>query len=94
MVIVGVFTPAGATAELILATEDMGLPNGPENSLVVQLQNAQDALEAPNGDYRSDAINKLYAFINAVEAQRGNTLTDEQADLLISAASNIISALN
>jgi len=36
------------------------------------------------------AINKLNAFINQVEAQRGKKITDEDADVLISAAQRII----
>jgi hypothetical protein len=40
------------------------------------------------------AINTLNAFINAVEAQLGNNLTDAEADELISAAQAIINSLS
>ena len=39
------------------------------------------------------AINALGAFMNAVEAQRGNKITDEQADMLIADAQYIIGVL-
>ena len=48
--------------------------------------------DAPANDIA--AIGKLQAFINKVEAQRGNRLTDEQADTLVAAASDIIDDLN
>ena len=56
--------------------------------------NALAALDAANAGNRNDAINKLEAFINSVEAQRGKELTDEQAELLGSYARYIVEALN
>ena len=52
-----------------------------------------DALNAANAGDREDAVNKLQAFINAVEAQSGNQLTVEQADQLIAAANRIIAVI-
>ena len=40
-------------------------------SLTKQLNNTFIALDAANADTRNDAINHLNAFINAVNAQRG-----------------------
>jgi hypothetical protein len=40
------------------------------------------------------ALNSLQAFINAVEAQRGQAITETQADELIAAAEEIISLLD
>lgn len=40
--------------------------------------------------HQNAAANKLEAFINQVEAQRGKKITDEQADELIADAQRII----
>lgn len=85
--------PAQAIEDLVNIIEAMNLQKGINNSLDVKLQAAQDAIEALNADLRNDAIHKLEAFINAVEAQRGKTLTDVQADLLVGLADDIISDL-
>ncbi len=39
------------------------------------------------------AVNTINAFINAVEAQRGNKISDEDADMLISIANVIINKI-
>jgi hypothetical protein len=75
---------------LVERVESMNLQQGIENSLDAKLQNVQDAIEAFNADNRNDAINKLNAFINAVEAQRGNQILNEQADYLITEAQKLI----
>ena len=66
---------------------------GIENSLDTKLASALDALEDANANNDGAAVNKLEAFINEVEAQRGNKITDEQADALGAAAQAIIDAL-
>lgn len=71
----------------------MNLQQGIENSLDAKLENAQDALLAANAGNRNDAVNKLEAFVNAVEALRGKALTDAQADQLVSVANSIIAIL-
>ncbi len=78
------------TADLLDLIEEMNLKQGIDNSLDSKIQHVQDALDAANAGNRGDAINKLYAFINAVEAQRGKALTDEQADMLVEEALQII----
>jgi parallel beta-helix repeat protein len=83
-------TPEQATCDLIDLVESMNLQQGIDNSLDAKLTSALDALEALNADKRNDAINKINAFINEVEAQREKKLTNEQADLLIAAAQEII----
>ena len=40
------------------------------------------------------AINQINVFINQVEAQRGKKLTDEEADMLIEYATNLINSLS
>ena len=86
-------TPTEAIENLNTTVEDMNLQQGIDNSLDAKLQAVQDALVSANADLRNDAINKLEAFINAVEAQRGGKLTDAQANQLVALANNIISAL-
>lgn len=55
-----------------------------------KLTNVLSSIQALNAGQRSDAVNKLYAFINAVEAQRGKEITNDQANYLVSEAQNII----
>lgn len=86
-------TPESAIENLIAHVESMNLQQGIDNSLDTKLTSASDALEALNADQRNDAVNKLNAFINEVEAQRGKKLTNEQADLLIAAAQEVISLI-
>lgn len=71
----------------------MNIKQGIQNSLDAKLENAKKSLEAVKAGNRQDAINKLQAFINECEAQRGKALTNEQADLLISKAQVIITLL-
>lgn len=66
---------------------------GIAKSLDAKLQNVQDALQAANANDREDASNKLMAFINAVNAQRGKEITDAQADALIAFAMRILAVL-
>ena len=67
----------------------MNLQNGIENSLDGKLDAALAALEDANVNNDGAALNSLAAFINAVEAQRGNKITSAQADELIAAAQEI-----
>ncbi len=63
------------------------MPGAIENSLVSKLEAAINSLD--NGQEKV-AINKLDAFINQVEAQRGKKLSEAEADSLILAAERII----
>jgi len=85
--IVTVQTPEEATQDLITDIEELNLPGGIENSLTSKLGAAINSL---NNGQENAAINKLNAFINQVEAQRGKKITDEQADELIAEAQRII----
>ena len=69
------------------------LQQGLNNSLDAKLQTVVNALEAINAGQRQDAANKLQAFVNEVEAQRGLKITDQQADELTGFATRIIAAL-
>lgn len=87
-------TPEQAIRDLIDIVESMNLQQGIDNSLDAKLTAVLHALEALNADQRNDAINKLNAFINEVEAQRERKLTNEQADYLIAATQEIIDVID
>lgn len=76
--------------DLISNVEDMNLQQGIDNSLDAKLSAALDALESMNADKRNDAVNKLYALINEVEAQIEKKITNQQADHLMLEAQRII----
>ena len=71
----------------------LNLQKGISNAFDAKLDVAVNALEDANENIDVVAINGMYAFMNQVEGQRGNELTDAEADLLIAAAQAIISAL-
>ena len=80
--------------ELILALVDqveaLNLQQGIDNSLDAKLDAALNALDDVNQNNDVAAINTLEAFVNAVEAQRGNKIPEADADALIGAAEEII----
>ncbi len=80
-------------ANLIETVSDLNLQHGIENSLDAKLDAVLKALQDLNENNDIAAINALQAFINAVEAQRGNKISDADADILISAAQAIIDRL-
>jgi hypothetical protein len=86
-------TPAGAIRSLSVLVSNDDLNPGLARSLNEKLQNAAAALDAGHAGQRGDAANKLGAFINAVEAQRGKALTNAQADELVGLARKILAAL-
>jgi hypothetical protein len=73
--------------DLIIEVEHLNLPFGLENSYLSKLKGALKSYE--KGNYKA-AINKLWAFIYHVGAQRNKALSEEEADSLIEAAQNII----
>lgn len=87
-------TASEAVDDLIDVVISFNLQNGIENSLDQKLEAAQNALDDININNNAAAINSLQAFINAVEAQRGIKITNEQADVLIAAATEIINYLS
>ena len=86
-------TLAGAIQALSDLVQSFNFQQGISNSLDVKLQSASDALEAANAGDRQDAANKLQAFIEAVEAQRGKEITNAQADQLIALTRRILAVL-
>ena len=72
---------------------DLNLQTGIENSLDTKLDAALKAIEDLNENNDVAAVNSLGAFINAVQAQRGNKIPEADADALIAAAQQIIDLL-
>jgi hypothetical protein len=79
--------------ELTETVIDLNLQQGISNSLDAKLGAALAALDDVNNNNDVAAINTLNAFINAVEAQRGNKISNEDADALIATAQAIIDKL-
>ena len=88
-----VLTPAQGVEDLVVVVQDANLQQGIENSLDVKLDSAMQSLTDLNQNNDQAAINSLNAFINAAEAQRGNFLTNVQADELVSYAQRIIDGI-
>jgi hypothetical protein len=86
-------TPETKLLELIDTVEKMNLHQGIANSLDAKLDAALNALDDVNQNNDVAALNSLNAFINAVEAQRNNKITNEQADILIEDAQYIIALI-
>jgi parallel beta-helix repeat protein len=80
--------------QLVYQVEALNLQKGIDNSLDAKLDAAAKALDDVNENNDVAAINTLQAFINAVEAQRGNKIPEADADALIAAAQAIIAMLN
>jgi hypothetical protein len=87
---VWVITSVDAVDELILVIQGYELPQGTASSLVKILGDAKRLIAK---DKITAAKDKLNAFITRVEAERGKTLTGEQADAFISAANRILATL-
>lgn len=68
-------------ADLAGVVLSLALHSGTERSLVASAESAA-------GDKGVSAMNKLGAFVNKVQAQRGKKLTDDQANLLVSFAAH------
>jgi hypothetical protein len=83
--------------EAIQALSDLvrslNLVQGISNSLDAKLQAILAALEAAKAGKRQDAVSKLGAFIQEVEAQRGKQLTNSQAEMLLALARRIVTVI-
>jgi len=85
--------PAEAIEVLIAAVISLNLQHGIANTLDVKQGAALNALDDINPNNDVTAINTLEAFINAVEAQRGDWISETDADALIDTAQQIIDLL-
>jgi hypothetical protein len=86
----GAMYAAVKTQQLIDKIVALELPAGIENSLVSKLENAINSIQKAQ---EKAAANKLEAFINEVEAQRGKKIPEADADALIALAQAIIEIL-
>jgi hypothetical protein len=68
----------------------LNLSNGIANSLDAKLSSAVEAVDDLNDNNDVSAVNKLEAFINAVQAQAGNKIPTEAAAELIAQAEAVI----
>ncbi len=80
---------AGLVADIIA----LNLQQGIANSLDSKLSSALDALNDVNENNDASAVNRLYAVINYVEAQRGGKISDSDADYLVDAVYEILAML-
>jgi hypothetical protein len=92
-IVMGTRSPRELLSELVSRVIQLNLSKGISNSLDAKLNAVMAALDDTQTGNDTAAINVMFAFINSVEAQRGKGLTTSQADSLVSAAQQIISAL-
>ena len=92
-IVMGTRSPRELLSELVSTVIQLNLGAGISNSLDAKLGAAMAALDDIQTGNDAAAINVMFAFIHSVEAQRGKRLTNTQADSLVSAAQQIISAL-
>jgi len=83
-------TPQEGLDDLIMEVSTLGLPAGIENGLTAKLY---AAIKSCNKGNDGAAVNQIHAFINQVHAKVGKSLTEEEADFLVSEAQNIIAAI-
>ena len=83
-------SPSQLIDDLTGLIQSFNLPKGIENSLIVKLQNAQNALAGGDADTAHHLLN---TFSKEVNARTGKTLTTDQANQLLDAANAIITAL-
>jgi probable HAF family extracellular repeat protein len=84
-------TVVSAIDKLIQQVAEYGLQDGLTNALTVKLE---AALASWQHGRNNTAVNQIGAFIHQVNAKRGKTLTDAQADTLIRMADEVIQAIS
>ena len=87
-------TPQELLEALLQTVIDLNLQQGIENSLDAKIDAVSKALDDLNENNDIASCNTLDAFINAVEAQRGGKISEDDADTLVAAAQQILEALN
>jgi hypothetical protein len=89
-VVITVVGAADAIGELKQDIAAMNLANGVANELTAKLDAAMKKLADGKGKNDEAAVNFLEAFVNAVNAQRGKKISEENAASLISRVQQII----
>lgn len=87
-------SPSELLESLITAVMTLNLTKGIANSIDGKINTALQALDDMNQNNDVAAINALQAFINAIQAQRRNYISESDADALIADAQVIIDLLN
>jgi hypothetical protein len=82
--------PVELIRDLVKDVLALELPDGLSNSLVKKLDTAIRVMEDYNEANDKAAVNSLRAFINAVKAQQGKKISEEDALTLIAQAEEII----
>lgn len=72
----------------------LNLQTGISNSLDSKLQAVFDSLDEIKGNNTKSAKNRLGAFVNEVEAQRGTEISESDADFLVDAVSQILEMID
>ncbi|MCK4834666.1 MAG: hypothetical protein KAT12_07800 [Gammaproteobacteria bacterium] len=85
--------PSQLINDLIQEVISLNLQHGIENSLDAKLNTSFAVLDDLNENNNVAAVNTLYAFISAIEGQRGKKITNADADALIASAQEIIDLL-
>jgi hypothetical protein len=86
-------SPQEMVEDLSRTVISINLQHGISNSLNTKLESVIATLDDMNDNNDVAAINSLYAFINAVEAQRGKQIPSGDADTLVGVAQAIINKL-
>ena len=88
-----ILTPVEAIQQLIADVVALNIQQGISNSLDSKLKAVLQALDDVNENNNEAALNALNAFINAVEAQQGINITQQDGDALIADSLAIIALL-
>lgn len=85
--------PGLKVEQMIVAVTSLDLESGLEGSLLAKLDSALHAIEDFNDANDGAACNALNAYINAVNAQRGKTIDEEDAQDLVVEAEAVLATL-
>jgi hypothetical protein len=80
-------------SDLVQRVISLNVQGGVSNAFDAKLDAVMNAIDDTNEQNNVAAQNAMYAFMNAVEAQRGKKLTDTQATQFVNVAEAIIAAL-
>jgi len=90
---IGPVTAGELLSDLISTVVEINLSPGRGHALDAKLEQALDALDRAKSGDAPAAIGVMYAFMQSVAAQRGTSLTEDQANALLLAANAVVAAL-